>query len=357
MAISRRLFFVGGTASVVSACFSAGSPAPTPAASATPTPTPTPTPTSTGEVPGWAQFKRSFLDATGRVVDTGNRGISHSEGQGYGMVMAFFSDDRPAFESLWNWTRTTLARPDGLHIWRYDPAAADPVADRNNATDGDVLIAWALGLAGRTWNVPEWTAQAAHIRQAMLRVNAVTFGNRRVLLPGETGFAMADKVVLNPAYYVWPALDAFARLAPAEGWGDIITGGTQLLTDARFGAHQLPPDWVDVAADGRLAPASGRDPRFGYDAVRVPLYAHLGGRSGLARPAVEYWAGKIAANQPAPAWVDVTSGAEAEYAGAEGVQAIVALTTGRGTGPAALSSDYYSAVLQLLARLDPARFT
>jgi endoglucanase len=42
------------------------------------------------------------------------------------------------------WTERTLLRGDvALFAWRYDPRAPNPVADTNNASDGDMLIAWA----------------------------------------------------------------------------------------------------------------------------------------------------------------------------------------------------------------------
>jgi len=41
-------------------------------------------------------------------------GISHSEGQGYGMLLAVAADDRPTFDLLWGWTRAQLMlRNDG----------------------------------------------------------------------------------------------------------------------------------------------------------------------------------------------------------------------------------------------------
>lgn len=49
---------------------------------------------NTGE---WDTFKARFLDPSGRVVDPQNGGISHSEGQGYGMLLALRADDREAF--------------------------------------------------------------------------------------------------------------------------------------------------------------------------------------------------------------------------------------------------------------------
>ena len=54
-----------------------------------------------------------------------------------------------AFETIFTFTRVELLiRDDGLAAWRWDPAATPRVTDINNATDGDILIAYALGLAG-----------------------------------------------------------------------------------------------------------------------------------------------------------------------------------------------------------------
>jgi endoglucanase len=44
------------------------------------------------------------------VVDTANNGISHSEGQGYAMLMAEWANERETFGRLLNWTRSNLSR-------------------------------------------------------------------------------------------------------------------------------------------------------------------------------------------------------------------------------------------------------
>src|SRR5487761_2690925 len=56
----------------------------------------------------WQDWSKRFVRPSGRVVDTGNHGISHSEGQGYGMLLAVAAGDRPAFDRLWAWTRANL---------------------------------------------------------------------------------------------------------------------------------------------------------------------------------------------------------------------------------------------------------
>src|SRR4051794_27013126 len=41
----------------------------------------------------WLAFRRAFVAADGRVVDSGNGGISHSEGQGVGLLFSATWDD------------------------------------------------------------------------------------------------------------------------------------------------------------------------------------------------------------------------------------------------------------------------
>ena len=56
----------------------------------------------------WRAYKTRFVTESGRIVDTANSGISHSEGQGYGMLLAVAANDRVAFDTIWGWTRANL---------------------------------------------------------------------------------------------------------------------------------------------------------------------------------------------------------------------------------------------------------
>ena len=90
----------------------------------------------------WESYKARFFKPEGRIVDTGNGGVSHTEGQGFAMLMAVANDDKATFDKLWQWTDRRLKnKENGLFYWRYNPAESNPVADKNNAADGDVLIA------------------------------------------------------------------------------------------------------------------------------------------------------------------------------------------------------------------------
>ena len=73
--------------------------------------------------PIWKSYRSRFVTEAGRVVDTANSQISHSEGQGYGMLLAVAAMDRDAFDRIWGWTRANLmVRDDEL----VDELPAEP---------------------------------------------------------------------------------------------------------------------------------------------------------------------------------------------------------------------------------------
>lgn len=303
--------------------------------------------------PLWEQYQQRFVTAAGRVVDTGNGGISHTEGQGSGMLFALFYDDPATFRRIWDWTRTHLGQgKDQLFAWRYNPSADPPVQDTNDASDGDILIAWALDRAGRQWNRPAYTRDAERLLRLIRSRLVLRYGGYTVLLPGQRGFQHDGYVVLNLSYLVVPALRRFAIMDPKGPWKALIRDGQTLLDRARFGAAGLPVDWLRLGRQGGLSPAPGQAPRFGFDAIRIPLYFTWGGVSGSPGLAAiaDYWA----RDPSPPAWVDVLSGETASYPLSRGGMAVRDLLLGRYAAvPADITSAdrYYSASLILLTRM------
>ena len=309
----------------------------------------------------WSAFRTRFLGPEGRIIDTGNARISHSEGQGWGLLMAVAARDRRSFDLIWNFTRTALRRPgDRLHAWKWDPAVRPHVADPNNATDGDLYIAWGLARAAAMWGDPALAAEARAIARDILRVTLRSVAGWQVLLPGAAGFETPDSVVLNPSYAVIPAWRALHAVAPDPAWARLESDQLAFLRRARFGVHDLPPDWVQVArADGAVSLPAGWPPRFSFDAVRVPLLLAWGGHASheAARAAAAFWA------QPhppyVPAWVDLRDGSLASFGASPGVIAVHRLLLGVQLGQrrmapiplAAPGEDYYSSALRLLVML------
>ena len=310
--------------------------------------------------PEWLAYKSRFVATNGRVVDTGNGRISHSEGQGWGMLLAEAFGDRQSFDRIWRWTDAALGREgSAFHPWKWVPETDTAVPDPNNASDGDLLIAWALERAARRWGESGYRTAARRIALEIRRDLVVTTGGRTVLLPGSVGFQRGDGVVVNLSYYVFPAFAVLDGLAPAPEWRRLRQDGLDLIDDARFGRWGLPPDWLRLAKSGRLEPAPEWPARFGYDAIRIPLYLIWGGLGRPERLAAfrAFWR-QYKAERRQPSWTSFGDDAVASYPASAGFAAVAqlveAVLTGRPSTSAmpAISEadDYYSASLVLLAK-------
>lgn len=323
----------------------------------------------TGPAPDgdWILYKQSYVSPEGRVIDTGNAGISHSEGQGIGLLLAAHYDDRAAFDAIWQWTRATLQiRNDKLTAWKWVPGAGTGesgggnVPDRNNATDGDLFIAWALFRAGRQWNEAAYLQAGAEISRDIRAKLLGQSPHGLFLLPGELGFIKEGGATINLSYWVFPALQDLNQLDPSPEWGKLIESGLSLLHTGRFGRWQLPPDWLRLADKPEIAPDF--KPRFSYDAVRIPLYliwAKLDSPDNL-KPFDEFW-GYFQFARFVPAWTALADDSIDSYDAPPGIQAVISLTRLKGAAGSrehklklpklSPGQDYYSASLLLLAKM------
>ncbi|BAN96882.1 glycoside hydrolase family 8 [Plautia stali symbiont] len=169
------------------------------------------------------------MSSDGRISDTVNNNVSHTEGQGYGMLLAVAYNDRATFDLLWQWTRTHLRNPQNdLFYWRYTPGAADPIADKNDASDGDVLIAWALQRAAQKWG-GDYQQASDRIQRAVIKLTVIDYAGRKVMLPGAQGFNKTSYVVLNPSYFLFAAWQEFAQHSHLRVWNTLIDDGLALL--------------------------------------------------------------------------------------------------------------------------------
>ncbi|GBU19974.1 glycosyl hydrolase family 8 [Methylobacterium sp.] len=307
----------------------------------------------------WAVYRARFVTERGRVVDTANGGISHSEGQGYGMLLAVAAGDRAAFERIWGWTRANLmVRSDALAAWRWAPDHRPGVSDMNNATDGDILVAWALTEAAEAWGEPAYRTAARRI--------AVEFGRKTILfkdphgpliLPGVSGFSARDRAdgpLVNLSYWVFPAFQRLGLVAPEYDWASVIRSGVEILRRARFGPSNLPTEWISAREDA-LRPADGFPALFSYNAVRVPLYlAWAGvGRPEDYAPFKTLWGGLDRERLPI---VDTRDGRPVEWLtepGYAALPALVACAVDATPIPEALTTvqdgqNYYPTTLHLL---------
>ncbi|MDK4704486.1 glycosyl hydrolase family 8 [Rhizobium sp. CNPSo 4062] len=304
----------------------------------------------------WTAYKAKFLDVNGRIIDNGNGGISHSEGQGYGMLLAYLANNPADFEQIWYFTRTELLlRDDGLAVWKWDPAVTPHVTDTNNASDGDLLIAYALALAGSAWNNKDYLRAAASMAKSILSHVVISSAGRTLLIPGVEGYqppGRKDGPVINPSYWVFEAIPVMALLVPSDRWHKLSDDGLALLRALQFGPRKLPADWVSLKA--KPEPAGGFEAEFGYNSVRIPLYlarAGIGDKALLSRLQQG-----MTVEEDEPATIDLTTGKPKDLLpdlGYRIVNDVVACVVSGAKLPASVRqfapSLYYPATLQLLS--------
>lgn len=306
----------------------------------------------------WTQFKYQYIIPDGRVVDTGNNGISHSEGQGTALLCAVAANDQAAFDTILLWTTANFdLNGDGLYarLWRPDQG----LAASDDAADGDILITWALIRADEKWHVPTYRARAMRSIGAIRTVLLRQRGGFEILLPGSEGFD-SPAATINLGYWIFPAFKAFAKLDKDPVWAQLGSDGMRLVALARFGQDQLPADWIDLDGQGHLMPSRLYPPRFGRDAMRIPLYLAWGSDrsnrlAGLEAPFLTHW--DHYQGRKMPAWLDVTTGDTAPFPASSGYRAVMAIAQRAvSAAPAPLpvltkTMDFEAASLLMLAEL------
>ncbi|MGY6705010.1 glycosyl hydrolase family 8 [Roseinatronobacter sp.] len=312
-------------------------------------------------MPVWNSWKAAYLASDGRVIDGVQRDASHSEGQGYGMVLATVFGDAASFQSMFQWTERNLAiRPDPLLAWRWLPGQGNPVPDRNNASDGDLFYAWALVRAAQRFENRSYLARAQEIAQALAekciapRPDAT---DQTVFLPAAFGFTHDTHVTINPSYYMPVAMRELAAATGVSALAICAQQGEALL--AQIAAEGLVPDWIDITANG-VRGAQSLSPNAGYEALRVPLFmiwSRVPQHPAVQRMVAVYER-TVQPGIGVPTVIEPLSGVVLETSADMGYQALagLAMCSGRKSLGATIppftpNQPYYPATLQLFAMI------
>lgn len=304
----------------------------------------------------WQLYNERFISADGRVIDNGNGGISHSEGQGYGMLLAVAAGDRATFDRLWTWTEANLAvRSDGLFAWKWVPHDNGQTPELNNATDGDLLVAWALVRAAHRFQEPSYGRRAGTIAAALRRhlSRQTVFGP--LLLPGAEGFESGKGMVVNPSYQIFPAFEALADWDDPVYWRHMSQDSERMLQAVIARYRGFAPDWLTLNGKS-MKPAAHAPLRFGFDALRVPLYVCWQGNE--TRVPLATMAAFLRSNS-SPAWIALEGNERAGITLTNGhravrwllIRCLQPLDVRNGSELPQLADDYYGATLALLAEI------
>jgi endo-1,4-beta-D-glucanase Y len=269
----------------------------------------------------WQSYCRHFISSDGQVIIPEEGGGTISEAQAYALLRAVWANDATVFNRVYSFTYEKLSRVrthgDSLLSWRWGrlPGGSWGVLDANSATDGDLDYALALVLAHRLgWQappgLPDYRQEARRVQADILAKEVVTLPDGDVLLTPGNWHELKPPYLVNPSYFSPAAYRLFERFAaggdqpgnradvgavrapplqpdinvtsnPAR-WSRLHQSTYKLLGQLTQGLGSqtgvgLFPDWCRVDAAGDLAPAPGKDTRFGWEAVRLPYRLALDG--------------------------------------------------------------------------------
>jgi cellulose synthase (UDP-forming) len=210
--------------------------------------------------------------------------VTTSEGQGYAMLRAVWSNDRKTFEEVWRWTERNLqVRNDKLFAWKWKAK----VLSLDTATDADTDIALALILASRRFDHPLFEQEALAILYSIWNLEILHLDDRSYVTAGNWAI-YEDYPTIHVAYLAPYAYEVFASIDSQHDWRRVIDGSYALLHWLYDDEHVvLPPDLVYLDKNiGRFVmthPRTGKTAGFSYDAFpifwRVALDAQWFGRS------------------------------------------------------------------------------
>jgi cellulose synthase (UDP-forming) len=235
----------------------------------------------------WSYYRHRYI-VDGRVVSWDEQAITTSEGQGYAMLRAVWSNDRPTFDRVWSWTKQNLQiRDDKLFAWKWK----GKVLSRNSATDADQDIALALILASRRFDQPAYEKEGLAILTSIWELEILRVKSEFYVTAGD--WAMyEDYPVIHVAYLAPYAYEVFATVDPHHPWHLLINSSYELLRWIYDVKHlPVPPEILYFDKDREqilLTHPRKKEPAvFSYDAFplfwRVALDATWFGRanSGL----------------------------------------------------------------------------
>jgi endo-1,4-beta-D-glucanase Y len=218
-------------------------------------------------------FLRDYELPNGRVTRRDQGGDTVSEGQAYAMLLSVAAGDRPRFDAAWAWTRAHLLLPSGLLAWHWQGGV---VTGTQPAADADVDTAYALELAAVRFAEPADRTAAAAIAAAVAHDETAPTPGGPVLVAGP--WAVGPPTYVDPSYASAAELAALgaARLGGGSDALTNVANTSRALTRRILNTWVLPPDWVELDANGQPSAVSppGVDSDgdlYGFDAVRLPI--------------------------------------------------------------------------------------
>jgi endo-1,4-beta-D-glucanase Y len=223
----------------------------------------------------WHLFKQNFISKDGRVIDHINNQVSHTESIGYGMFFAVSYGDVKSFQKIHDWLHKNMElNKNNLYAWKWGRRGDGSwgVLDYNNATDGDMWIAYSLLLAYEKWGVKNYLDEAKTLIENIKKHTIVKERGKLLLLPSQFGFVKRDHIKLNPSYTIPFIFDKFAIYDKDEVWETLVLDSIDMFRGSALGSLKIHPDWILYDKVSGTYGYYGDESVFGFDSIRVPLF-------------------------------------------------------------------------------------
>jgi len=207
----------------------------------------------------YTYWKTNFVVQAGaglRVVRNTNNNDTVSEGIAYGMLIAVYMNDRPAFDGFWTYAKAH-ADSFGFMNWKINADGTTASDGAGSAADADEDMAWALIMASAQWQSGSYLDDAKKLINGMSTYMLASDG---LLLPGDGWGTASDRTFpdyFSPAYF-----RVFAEVSGNRNWSGIYLDKNYEILAAVSGTYGLVPDSTTRSLMHMGA--------YGYDACRTP---------------------------------------------------------------------------------------
>jgi endo-1,4-beta-D-glucanase Y len=215
------------------------------------------------------RFLNRYVQPDGRVSRIDQGGDTVGEGQAYGMLMAAAIGDEKRFDSIWDWTKSNIRRPDGLLAFLWKDGK---VVNSDAASDADLDATRALLAASCRFQRPELKKDALKLAKSIMNLETIsTAPGTVVLVAGQ--WATKPPLTVNPSYFSPATFAELQKLTGDVRWGTLAGTSRAITSDLMRGSNRLPPDWTQLQT-GRPVPTGPPDnpnsrPLFTFDAPRT----------------------------------------------------------------------------------------
>lgn len=223
----------------------------------------------------WAEYKKNFLQESGRIVDPQNENVTHTEAIGYGLYFSYKMGDTQSFSKIYQWYKKNMIKNRyNLPAWKWGfnkGTGKWGILDTTSASDANLWIAYSLSLMYEKNHNREYKKESDLLLKAVKRDQIVYKDNKAYLLPWEKELMNEKKWILNPSYMIFEIFEYMAKKEKSKVWFNLIQNSKNMLYEARFSSLELNPDWLIFNLETNKYSLRDKFKTFSYDAIRIPL--------------------------------------------------------------------------------------